>query len=85
MSLFPLTFYGTPEPGRRRTDERGTETYPAQIIQSMQLRAQTTVDAQKLLVHHRRQWQVAERVHARVVDRLGVLVLAYTGQLSSVR
>jgi DNA recombination-dependent growth factor C len=51
-------------------------TYALQIIQSVQLRAQSTVDTQKLLVHNRSQRKGAESVHASFVDSLGVLVLA---------
>ena len=43
----------------------------------MQLRAQSSVDAQELLVHDSSQWQRAERFHARIVDLLRVFVLAF--------
>jgi hypothetical protein len=39
-------------------------TYALQIIQSVELGAQTTVYTQELLVHDRSQRQCAERVHA---------------------
>jgi hypothetical protein len=40
----------------------------------VELRAQTAVYAQELLVHDRCQRQCAERVHACFIDLLGVLV-----------
>jgi hypothetical protein len=43
----------------------------------MQFGGQSTVDAQKLLVHHRGEREVAERVHDGVVDGFGVFVLAF--------
>jgi hypothetical protein len=43
------------------------------------------VDAQELLVQHRREGQRAERLGARVVDALRVLVLAYTTRPSASR
>jgi DNA recombination-dependent growth factor C len=51
-------------------------TYALQIVQSVQLRAQSTVNTQKLLVHNSGQGKGAESVHASLVDGLGVLVLA---------
>jgi hypothetical protein len=51
-------------------------TYALQVVQSVELGAQSTVYAQELLVHDSRQRQCAERVHACFVDGLGVLVLA---------
>jgi DNA recombination-dependent growth factor C len=42
----------------------------------VQLRAQSTVNTQKLLIHNGGQGKGAERVHASLVDGLGVLVLA---------
>ena len=42
----------------------------------MQLRAESTVDTQKLLIHDRGQRKGAESVHAGFVYSLGVLVLA---------
>jgi hypothetical protein len=51
-------------------------TYALQVVQSVQLRAQSTVNTQKLLVHNSGQGKGAERVHASLVDGLGVLVLA---------
>jgi hypothetical protein len=52
------------------------ETNIADVIKSVQLRAEPAVDAQELLVHDRRQRQATERLHAGLVDGLGVLVLA---------
>jgi hypothetical protein len=52
-------------------------TYAFQVIQGVELGAQTAVYAQELLVHDRSQRQCAERVHAGLVDGLGVLVLAF--------
>jgi hypothetical protein len=51
-------------------------TYALQVIESVELGAQTAVYAEELLVHDRSQRQRAERVHACFVDGLGVLVLA---------
>jgi hypothetical protein len=51
-------------------------TYTLQVVQSVELRAQTAVYAQELLVHDRSQRQCAERVHACFVDCLRVLVFA---------
>ena len=51
-------------------------TYALQVVQGMQLRTQTTVNAEELLVHDCCQWQCAEGLHACLVDILGVLVLA---------
>ena len=42
----------------------------------MELRAETTVDTEELLVHNRRQRQRAERFNARLVNALTVLMLA---------
>jgi hypothetical protein len=43
----------------------------------VQLRAETSVDAEELLVHDCGQGKTAERLHAGIVDGLGVLVLAF--------
>lgn len=51
-------------------------TYRAQVIQCVQLRAETAVDAQELLVHHSCEGKVAEGIHAGIVDRFRILVLA---------
>jgi hypothetical protein len=51
-------------------------TYALQVVQCVQLRAQSTVYTQELLVHDSSEGQCAERVHASFVDGLGVLVLA---------
>ena len=59
-------------------------TYTAQIVQSDQLGTEPSVDTQKLLVHDSRQGEIAERVHARVIDCFGVLVLAWWCQLSEI-
>lgn len=47
------------------------------IIDRVELGRQTTMNAQELLVHDRRQRQVAKRIHASVIDGLRVLVLAF--------
>ena len=52
-------------------------TYALQIIESMELGAQTSVYTEKLLVHDRGKRKRAERFHACFVNRLGVLVLAF--------
>jgi hypothetical protein len=52
-------------------------TYALEIFQRVQLWAQASVYAQKLLVHDGRQRQRAERVHAGLVNGLGVFVLAF--------
>lgn len=51
-------------------------TYGLYILECMQLRAETTVDTEELLVHDRRQRQSAERFNARLIDPLAILVLA---------
>lgn len=51
-------------------------TYGLDIFEGMQLRAETTVDTEKLFVHDRRQRQRAERFNARLIDPLTILVLA---------
>ena len=50
--------------------------YLLQVIQGVQLRAETAVNAEELLVHNGSQGQAAERLHASVVDRLRILVSA---------
>lgn len=45
----------------------------AYIVQRVQLRGQTSVDAEELLIDQRGQWKTIEGVHARVVDALGAL------------
>ncbi len=51
----------------------------------MQLWTKSTVDAQKLLVHDGCKGKRTERVHARFVDRLGILVLAFELEREIVR
>lgn len=51
-------------------------THALDVLESVQLRTQTTVNAQKLLVHDGGQRQRAERLHALVIDGFRVLVLA---------
>jgi hypothetical protein len=51
-------------------------TYALQVVQSVELGAQTAVYAQELLVHNGRQGQCAERVHACLINGFRVLVLA---------
>lgn len=46
------------------------------VVECVELRAQTAVDTQELLVHDCSQRQGAERLHAGLVHDLGVLVLA---------
>lgn len=55
---------------------RARLTYAFQVVKSVELRAQTTVYTQELLVHDCGQGQRAERVHACFVYGLGVLVFA---------
>jgi hypothetical protein len=55
----------------------GSDTYCLKIIQGMQLGAQSSVNAQKLLVHDSCEGKSAERLHARFVNLLGILVLAF--------
>jgi hypothetical protein len=52
-------------------------TYALKVIQGVELRAQTAMYTQELLVHDRGQRQSAEGVHAGFVDGLGILVLAF--------
>lgn len=47
------------------------------IIQSMQLGRQATVDAEELFVHNRSQRQCTERIHACIIYTFGVLPFAY--------
>ena len=54
----------------------GCVAYALEIIQGVKFRAQPSMYAKKLLVHHSRQRQGAERFHASFVDLFGVLVLA---------
>lgn len=51
-------------------------TYSFQVIQAVQLRAQTAVNAEKLFVHDRSQRQRTERIHTSFVNLLRVFVLA---------
>jgi hypothetical protein len=53
------------------------KAYSTKVIESMQFGRKTTVDTQELLVHDGGEGEVAERVHAGVVDRLGVLVFTW--------
>jgi hypothetical protein len=43
----------------------------------MQLRRETTMNAQELLVHNSGQGKVAERIHACVINPFRVFVLAF--------
>jgi hypothetical protein len=52
------------------------KTYASQIVQSVQLGTQATMNAEELLVHDGGQWQAAERFHASLVDGLRVFVPA---------
>lgn len=45
-------------------------THALQVIESVQFGAQSTVDAEELLVHDSRKGEGAERVHAGLVDDL---------------
>jgi hypothetical protein len=57
---------------------RLTEAVDAlQVLQSVKLRAETTVDAQELLVHDGGQRKSTERLHAGLINGLGVFVLAF--------
>lgn len=47
-----------------------------EVFESVQFGAQTTVDAEELLVHDRRQRQTAERLKTSLVHSLAVFVLA---------
>jgi hypothetical protein len=50
--------------------------YTLEVFESVELRAKSTVYAEELLVHDRRQRQRTERLHTSVVDFLRVFVLA---------
>ena len=52
-------------------------TYALDIVQRMQLRAETAMYAKELLVHDSGQGQCAERIHTCVVYSLGIFVLAF--------
>jgi hypothetical protein len=56
--------------------KKNKAAHAAQIVQRVQLWRESSMDAQELLVHHRRERQVAERFHAGVVNGFRVLVLA---------
>lgn len=53
-----------------------TISYTFEVLECVQLGAQAPMYAEKLLVHDRGQWQGAKRVHASIVDLLGILMLA---------
>ncbi len=59
-----------------KTEHGLSKTHISDVVKGVQLGAQPAVDAQELLVHDGRQRQAAERLHAGLVDGLGVLVLA---------
>ena len=59
---------------------RRTATYVTNIVEGMQLGRQATVNAEELFVHDSGKGQSAEGLHARVVDTLRVLALAYKGR-----
>lgn len=52
-------------------------TYALQVLECVELRAQSSVYTQELLVHDSGEGKRAESVHAGFVDSLGVLVLAF--------
>ena len=54
----------------------GTYTYSLDIFEGMQFRAETTVDAEELFVHDRRQRQRTERFQTCLVDPFTIFVLA---------
>lgn len=62
------------ERGGGRSREEGT--HDAQVVERVELGREAAVDAQELLVHDGGERERAERLHARVVDLLRVLVLA---------
>lgn len=51
-----------------------SNTYSLDILKGVQLRAETTVDTEELLVHNRRQRQRTEGFDARLIDPLAILV-----------
>lgn len=57
--------------------QAGLYTHSLDIFQSMQFRAETTVNAEELLVHDCRQRQRTERFQARLIDSLTIFVLAF--------
>ena len=61
------------------------QTHVSEIIKGMQLRAQTAVDAEELLVHNSRQREAAERLNTGVIYGLRVLVLAFKLEREVVR
>lgn len=52
-------------------------THALEVIQSVQLRAQSTVNAKELLVHNSCEGKSTERFHAGLIDSLRVFVLAF--------
>ena len=50
------------------------------VVQRMQFWRKPAMDAEELFVHDSGKGQSAEGLHARVIDTLGVLALAYKGR-----
>lgn len=48
-----------------------------EVIKRVQFRAETTMNAQKLFVHDRRQRQGTKTIHAGLVYSLGVFMLTF--------
>ena len=53
------------------------ETNAFEVFKCVQLRTETAMNAEELLVHHSGEGQGAEGLHARIVHRFRVLVLAF--------
>ena len=51
-------------------------TYSLDIFEGVQLRAETTVNTEELLVHNRRQRQRTERLDTGLVDPFAIFVFA---------
>jgi hypothetical protein len=60
---------------QKRRRERAT--YRFEILEGVEFRAESTVDAKELLVHDGGKWETAKGLYTRFIHLLGVLVLAF--------
>lgn len=60
----------------RTEDEQATHL--TDIIDGIQLRGQSTMYAEELLVHDRGEGKAAEGIHASIVDLFRIFVFAYS-------
>ncbi len=59
-----------------KREPRAKVTYGAKIVECVKLRAQSSVNAKKLLVHYSSKREAAEGFHTSVVHHFRVLMLA---------